>query len=169
MRALWSLWWLLGGMLLLSGCSNESYKQEAALEQISIQLAQRADDAGYSLISTDELSVMMTSKEPFLLVDVRTADSFSNGHIPGAVNFTFPKDVVMNDGWDADLMGGRSKEDFIQFLGDKGRVLVFSCGRMRCKRAHDGAMWAVRLGFHNVFLHPGGIDAWRGKNLPIQK
>ncbi|WP_062268933.1 rhodanese-like domain-containing protein [Endozoicomonas arenosclerae] len=152
----------------LSACGDK-YKQEAVLEQTSIDLARQADESGYALISTGELAEMIDSKEPFLLVDVRTAQDYAKGHIPGAVNFTFPKGIVMSDRWDPSLMEGLKEEDFIRLLGDnEGRVLVFTCGRTRCERGHNAAMWAVRLGYHNVFRHPGGVEAWQGKGLKLE-
>ncbi|WP_236631443.1 rhodanese-like domain-containing protein [Endozoicomonas numazuensis] len=154
--------------LLLSACVDQ-YKQEAALEQVSVDLARQAEDSGYGLITTDELSEMIDSKEPFLLVDVRKAEDYGKGHLPGAVNFTFPKTVIMSDSWDESLMGGLKEEDFVRLLDDKGRVLVFTCRRTSCLRGHNAAMWAVRLGYHNVFRHPGGVEAWKGKGFTLEK
>ena len=56
--------------------------------------------------------------------------AYCGGHIPGAVNFSFPKGVIMDSGWDERLMEGKTPEDFKALLGsDKNRVLIFSCGR----------------------------------------
>ncbi|MGI9278918.1 MAG: rhodanese-like domain-containing protein [Endozoicomonas sp.] len=159
---------LLSLALLLSACVDK-YKQEAVLEQTSVDLARQAEDSGYGLITTDELAQMIDSEEPFLLVDVRKAEDYRKGHIPGAVNFTFPKTAVMSDGWDDSLMDGLKEEDFVRLLDDKGRVLVFTCGRTSCLRGHNAAMWAVRLGYHNVFRHPGGQEAWKGKGHALEK
>jgi rhodanese-related sulfurtransferase len=29
-------------------------------------------------------------------------------------------------------------------------------------RRHNGAAWAVKLGYKNVYRYPGGIFAWKG-------
>ena len=154
----------------LFGCSQHNHFSERNQEDVSINLARQSDDAGYDLISTDELAALYAQKEPFLLVDVRKADDYEKGHIPGAVNFTFPKEVIMSGDWSVPLMKGVTEKDFEKLLGpDKGTLLIFSCGRTRCARGHNAAMWAVRLGYNNVFRHPGGVDAWKEAGLPLEK
>ncbi|WP_194842697.1 rhodanese-like domain-containing protein [Endozoicomonas sp. OPT23] len=157
-------------VVLLSGCSHFRPSGERLQEAVSINLARQSENAGYGLISTDELAALFDQKEPFLLVDVRKPGDFRLGHIPGAINFTFPKDVIMSGDWSDSLMKGVTEQDFQKLLGDnKGMLLIFSCGRTTCARGHNAAMWAVRLGYHNVFRHPGGVDAWKEAGLPFEK
>jgi rhodanese-related sulfurtransferase len=46
---------------------------------------------------------------------------------------------------------------------------VFYCGFTKCTRSHNGAMWAVKLGYKNVYRYPGGIKAWMEAAYPVEK
>jgi len=35
-------------------------------------------------------------------------------------------------------------------------------GFVKCARSHNGAAWAVKLGYKNVYRYSGGIFAWKG-------
>lgn len=148
---------------------QQKHKQEAALESIAVRLSREVAEGGYQLLTTEELYLEKQNGFSGLLVDVRERKSFEQGHIPGARNFTFPKGMIMDKDWDVSLMN-RTPMEFEEFLGmDKSRVLVFSCGRTRCERGHNGALWAVRLGYKKVFRHPGGVEAWMGEGYPLLK
>ena len=43
------------------------------------------------------------------------------------------------------------------------------CGFVKCTRSHNGAMWAVKNGYTNVFRHPGGVFAWKGAKYPTEE
>jgi thiosulfate/3-mercaptopyruvate sulfurtransferase len=87
-------------------------------------------------------------------------------HVPGAKQFLFPiPDMKV---WDAKETGGRSEQEFLQLLGpDKNRSIVIYCGFVKCTRSHNGAAWAVKNGYTNVYRHPGGIFAWKGAKYPV--
>jgi rhodanese-related sulfurtransferase len=56
------------------------------------------------------------------------------------------------------------------FLGpDKDKTLVFYCGFVKCTRSHNGAAFAKKLGYKNVYRFPGGIFAWKGAGFPVDK
>ena len=166
-------WVALLFLMFLVGCYHQEtvqhkLEQELGLELVAIGLAREMASGHYKLITTKELHEKLKADGGWLLVDVRALNSYRRGHIPGAVNFSFPKGVIMDAEWNLKLMDGRRKEDFTEFLGrDKHRLLIFSCGRTRCERGHNAALWAVRLGYTNVFRHPGGVDAWAGAGFGI--
>ncbi len=57
--------------------------------------------------------------------------------------------------------GDKKKAEFVKLLGpDKDRTMVFYCGFTECTRSHNAAMWAVNLGYKNVYRNPGGIEGW---------
>jgi rhodanese-related sulfurtransferase len=73
----------------------------------------------------------------------------------------------MNE-WDMKETGDKSQAEFEAMLGpDKDRVLVFYCGFVKCTRSHNGAAWARKLGYTNVYRHPGGIRAWIEAGYPV--
>ncbi|NTV43161.1 MAG: rhodanese-like domain-containing protein, partial [Syntrophobacteraceae bacterium] len=39
----------------------------------------------------------------------------------------------------------------------------------KCGRSHNGAMWAKKLGYTNVYRYPGGIKAWMEADYPVEK
>jgi rhodanese-related sulfurtransferase len=89
--------------------------------------------------------------------------SYKKQHIPGAVQFEFPIPEVKE-------MDEATKAKFEQVLGpDKDLTLVFYCGFTKCTRSHNGAMWAVKLGYKNVYRYPGGIKAWMEAAYPVEK
>jgi rhodanese-related sulfurtransferase len=89
-------------------------------------------------------------------------------HMPGAVQFLFPIPDMKE--WDTKETDGKSTDDFKQLLGDnKEKSIVIYCGFVKCTRSHNGAAWAVKLGYKNVYRYPGGIFAWKGADFPIEK
>lgn len=156
-------------IVILLGCEGEDrYKQEAALESVSVALARQSEESGYGLITTHELAALLKRDPAVILVDTRRKSDYDKGHIQSARNFTFPKGVVMDDVWDDSLMMGHTQKEFLQLLGpDLNRLLIFSCGRTRCERGHNAALWAVRLGYRRVLRHPGGVEGWRGNGYEL--
>ncbi len=70
--------------------------------------------------------------------------------------------------WNSEEKAGKTAEDFVALLGeDKDRMIVVYCGFVKCTRSHNGALWAVKLGYTNVYRHPGGIFAWKGAKYPM--
>jgi rhodanese-related sulfurtransferase len=64
----------------------------------------------------------------------------------------------------------KTKADLQKLLGkDKNRLIVFYCGFTKCTRSHNGAMWAKKLGYKNVYRHPGGIKGWAEAEYPIEE
>ena len=92
-------------------------------------------------------------------------DSYKKEHVPGALQFLFPIPDMKT--WDAKETGGKSEQDYLQLLGpDKNRLIVIYCGFVKCTRSHNGAVWAVKNGYTNVYRYPGGIFAWKGAKYP---
>ena len=48
---------------------------------------------------------------------------------------------------------------------DKAKVIGLFIGFPKCTRSHNAAMWAVKLGYTNVYRYPGGIKAWAGSRI----
>jgi rhodanese-related sulfurtransferase len=119
---------------------------------------------GYQVIPAATLKEWLDQKKPMLIIDTMPLEaSYKKQHIPGAVQFEFPIPEVKE-------MDEATKAKFEQVLGpDKDRTLVFYCGFTKCTRSHNGAMWAVKLGYKNVYRYPGGIKAWMEAAYPVEK
>jgi rhodanese-related sulfurtransferase len=125
---------------------------------------QRGD---YDVVTTAELKKWIDEGRSMLIVDTMPYEaSYKKNHIPGAAQFLFPI-PDMNE-WDMKETGDKSQAEFEAMLGpDKDRVLVFYCGFVKCTRSHNGAAWARKLGYTNVYRHPGGIRAWIEAGYPV--
>ena len=94
-------------------------------------------------------------------------DSYKKAHLPGAVQFLFPI-PDMNE-WNPKETGEKSQADYEKLLGsDKNKVIVVYCGFVKCTRSHNGAVWAKKLGYRNVYRFPGGIYAWKGADYEVK-
>ena len=91
-------------------------------------------------------------------------DSYKKHHLPGAVHYEFPIPEVKETGRRPPRPSSKSSWE-----PDKDKVLVFYCGFTKCTRSHNGAMWAVKLGYKNVYRCPGGIKAWMEAGYPVEK
>jgi rhodanese-related sulfurtransferase len=71
--------------------------------------------------------------------------------------------------WDSKETDGKTVEDYKVQLGpDAEKTIVIYCGFVKCTRSHNGAIWARKLGYKNVFRFPGGIFAWKGAKYPAE-
>lgn len=147
---------------------GDKFKEEVSKEQESVALVRQVQQGGYGLVTTAELKAMIDSGKDLLIIDTMPyKESYLKNHIPGAKQFLFPI-PDMNE-WDSKETDGKSMEDFVQLLGpDKNRTIVVYCGFVKCTRSHNGALWAKKLGYTNVYRHPGGIFAWKGAEYPVE-
>ncbi|MEZ0576603.1 rhodanese-like domain-containing protein [Halodesulfovibrio aestuarii] len=141
---------------------------EVELEAKAIKLAKEVQRGDYNVMSSQELKDAL-GKDNMLVIDTMPYEaSYKKNHIPGAKQFLFPV-PEMNE-WDGKETGGKTQADFVALLGaDKDRMLVFYCGFVKCTRSHNGAMWARKLGYTNVYRHPGGIKAWKEAGYPVDE
>ena len=95
-----------------------------------------------------ELNEMMKNKENINVVDVRAAEDFAKGHIPGAVNL--PKEK-----WDS----------FAGLSTEKNNIIY--CYSEVCHLAAAGAKKFAENGFSVMELE-GGFEEWKNYNLPIE-
>jgi rhodanese-related sulfurtransferase len=135
---------------------------EVETEKTSVTFAREVARGGYQIMTAAELKAAMDQKKDMLIIDTMPFEaSFKKNHIPGAVNFELPVPEMT-------AMDDRTKAAFERILGpDKDRMLVFYCGFTTCTRSHNGAMWAVKLGYKNVYRQPGGIKAWIEAKYPV--
>jgi rhodanese-related sulfurtransferase len=136
---------------------------EVETEKVSATFAREVVRGGYQIITAEELKKMIDEKKEMLIVDTMPFEaSYRKHHIPGAVNFELPIPEMT-------AMDEKTQKAFEKLLGrDKERTIVFYCGFTKCARSHNGAMWARKLGYKNVYRQPGGIKAWVEANYPVE-
>jgi rhodanese-related sulfurtransferase len=132
-------------------------------ESTAVGLARETRQGDYELVTTAELKKLLDDKTPMVLVDGMPPEEFRREHIPGAVNFLFPREKEKMAEWDPAETGGQSRDDYAKLLGaDKNKLIVVYCGFVACARSHHAATWARKLEYGNVKRYPGGIYAWKG-------
>lgn len=174
MKRISKLMVLLSAMALLLAFSapawalfGDKFKDELAKEKACFKLIREMERGGYKLVDTAELKKWMDEKKPMIMVDTMPYEaSYKKNHIPGAKQFLFPIPEMTK--WDTKETGGKTEADFEKLLGpDKDKTIVIYCGFVKCTRSHNGAMWAKKLGYKNVYRYPGGIFAWKGADYPV--
>jgi thiosulfate/3-mercaptopyruvate sulfurtransferase len=145
------------------------FEKEVEKETGAVKLTREVQRGGYDLVTTEELKKWIDSGKGMVIVDTMPYEaSYQKNHVPGAVQFLFPIPEMKQ--WDAKETNGRSQQDFIKLLGNnKNKPIVIYCGFVKCTRSHNGAAWAVKLGYKNVYRYPGGIFAWKGAKYPMEK
>lgn len=157
---------MLAGVLTLglAGSALAWGKKEVATEAMTIKFHEEVVRGGYQVVSTAELKKWKDQGKKMLIIDTMPFEkSFKKNHIPGAVQFLFPIPEMTE-------ITEEEKAKFVDLLGtDKGRTLVFYCGFTKCSRSHNGAMWAKKLGYSDVWRCPGGIVGWKEQGFPAEK
>lgn len=127
----------LAGVVALAGCSAAP----AESEDTSMSDSSNA----YAKITADEAKTMMDAGD-VTIVDVRTAQEYADGHIPGAINI--PLESIGSD---------KPAE-----LTDTDADLIVYCRTgVRSKQASDKL---VELGYQHV-NDMGGIVDWKGETV----
>lgn len=156
---------LLAGLLVLafSGSAWALFgAKELDNEKLVVNFNNEVTRGGYKVVDTATLKSWLDAKKPMLIIDTMPYEaSYKKNHVPGAKQFEFPIPEMTK-------MDDAAKAKFIKLLGpDKGRLIVIYCGFPKCTRSHNGAMWAVKLGYTNVYRYPGGIKAWMESDFPV--
>jgi rhodanese-related sulfurtransferase len=162
------LWSFLFSVIFIFGFTGSGLAawgtKELDMEKSAVTLAREVERGGYKIVATQELKGWLDQKKSVLIVDTMPYEaSFKKQHIPGAVNLELPIPEMTK-------LDDNTKAALKKLLGpDKDRFIVFYCGFVKCTRSHNGAMWAVKLGYKNVYRHPGGIKAWNDADYPVEK
>jgi thiosulfate/3-mercaptopyruvate sulfurtransferase len=150
-------------LFMLANCGSGNLGgKELDTEKVAVNFNKEVARGGYKVVPTAELKVWIDQKKPMLIIDTMPfAASYKKHHIPGAVQFEFPIPEVKS-------LDEAQKAKFVKLLGpDKDKLLVFYCGFTKCTRSHNGAMWAVKLGYNKVYRQPGGIKGWMEAGYPV--
>ena len=137
--------------------------KELETDKIAVTFAKEVLRGNYAVVATEELKGWIDQKRPMLIVDTMPYEaSYKKQHVPGAVQMEFPIPEMTK-------IDDKTKADLEKLLGpDKDRLIVFYCGFVKCTRSHNGAMWAKKLGYKNVYRYPGGIKAWAEADYPVE-
>ena len=84
-----------------------------------------------------------------VVIDVRTAEEYATGHIPGAVNIPYD----------------RVAERISEVDAEHGVALYCMVG----PRARKGELALLESGYTSVFHIDGGLAAWQASGLPVER
>jgi thiosulfate/3-mercaptopyruvate sulfurtransferase len=160
---------LAGAFFCANACAGNQFEKEVEVETGAVKLVREVVKGDYKTITAKELKDLIATKKDILIIDTMPyQDSYKKEHIPGARQFLFPiPDMVT---WDSKETDGKTQQDYQALLGpDKDRQIVVYCGFVKCTRSHNGAVWAKRLGYTNVYRQPGGIFSWKGEGFETEK
>ncbi|HEY9156185.1 MAG TPA: rhodanese-like domain-containing protein [Opitutaceae bacterium] len=102
-------------------------------------------------ISPSDLRQAVASKKVVLL-DANGSDSYKEGHIPGAIDFS------------------AHEEDLAKVLPeDKSTLIVAYCRNEACGAYKAAAKEAQQLGYTNVKHFAPGIEGWKSSGAPVEK
>ncbi len=164
-RMLITILTLLMGVFISASPSLAAWgSKEGDTEKIAVNFYREVERGAYKVVSTTELKGWMDQKKEMLIIDTMPyEDSYKKQHIPGAVQMEFPIPEMTQ-------LDEKKKAELEKLLGpNKDRLIVFYCGFTKCTRSHNAAMWAVKLGYKNVYRCPGGIKAWDEADYPVGK
>ena len=100
--------------------------------------------AEYTSITMEDAKQIFQEKGDYLIVDVRRADEFAEGHIPGAIN-------IANE----DIVSSEPAE-----LPDKDQVIYVYC--RSGNRSKQASAKLAAMGYTNI-VECGGILDWTGE------
>ena len=159
---------VLAGFVFYTTAAPGKFEKELIKERGAVKFAKEVQRGNYEVLNTEDLKKMVDVGTELVLVDTMPYEgSYKKAHIPGAKQFLFPIPEMKK--WSNDKTGGKTIADFKNLLGsDTEKTVVIYCGFVKCTRSHNGAMWARKLGYKNVYRHAGGIFAWKGAKYPVE-
>lgn len=108
-------------------------------------------------IAADELDEMIEDHDDILIVDVREADEYARGHIPGAL--LIPRGLIEG----AADPGYKHRVETLVDARDRTVVLYCQTGG-RSALATDALN---QMGFVKAVNLAGGIEVWEAEGLPV--
>src|SRR5213593_1015220 len=147
--------WVLAGHRLETGADRvelpvPSPEGVAAAEAYAARLA--AEDGVRSLdIAALKSALSRRGEEPLYLIDVRTAEEYAAGHIPGFRWFP----------------GGQAVQRSDDVAVVKNCQIVFACdGKARATLI---ASWYRQMGYREVYAVSGGTSAWTASGRSLER
>jgi len=137
--------WELAGLTLERGASRWAPAVSVESRATASLVARRvADEDGVAFASVDDLARRLRERESTNLhvFDVRTAEEYAAGHVPGAV-------------W---APGGQLVQAGDDYLAVWSAQIVLVCDGF--VRSIMTAAWLKRMGLPNVSVLTGGVPAW---------
>lgn len=105
----------------------------------------------FPAVTREELSMGIEGGN-LILIDANGTESYSEGHIPGALDF----EVI-------------SIQLTKNLPADTATPIVVYCGGLRCMAWKSAAQALAGQGFTNISHYPGGLQEWMEANMPLEE
>jgi len=102
-------------------------------------------------VNSKQVSVLLQKNQKLVVLDVRSADEFKDGHIKGAINI----DIRQPDAFSR-----------IDKLNRTAKYIVY------CRTNHRSGIAVghmMQSGFKTIYQMMDGFPGWAANNLPVQK
>jgi rhodanese-related sulfurtransferase len=106
-----------------------------------------------SFATIEQLLEMRENGQNFTVVDVLSADSYAQGHIPEALSL--PADQI--------------EEKAAEVLPDKDATIVTYCARYMCRASTNAARKLQEMGYKHVLDYKAGLKGWQMADMPLAK
>lgn len=122
----------------------------AVLVVFAIRLETTKQVAGVTLLSPKEVTRFM-NHENAVVLDIRDADTFNQGHILGAIH----------------VLPSELEKALKKLQKHKNKPIIISCNDGVQSPRFGAAL--KKQSFSHIFALKGGINAWQKDNLPLAK
>ena len=145
--------WVLSGLELEQRPSRATAGPSEVGRRFAEEQAERiARSESLPSLAVSELRRLMDQRRrrTLYLIDVRSAEEYVSGHIPGFQS----------------VPGGQAIQRADDYIAVRQSTIVFACDQSA--RATMAAYWYRALGFDDVYFVRGGIEAWRESRLETE-
>ncbi len=116
-----------------------------------VSCSNKEDTDSVQILSVQEFEEEVAQNNEAIILDVRTPEEFSEGHISGALNTDF-----LNENFQKEI------ENL-----DKNKTYILYC--KSGIRQEKAGIKMKELGFENIYLLDGGFVAWDQQSKAIEK
>jgi rhodanese-related sulfurtransferase len=121
-----------------------------------------AELPGATLVTADKAKALFDKGA--LVIDVRSANEFAEGHIKGARNVAYKEKSDKKPGFDA----AQDSFDLTKLPGDKGTEMIVYCNGIECWKSYKAGTVAIKAGYKKIYWLRGGLPEWKGKGYPVE-
>ncbi len=116
---------------------------------------------GAKIISAAEAKTLIAGG--MKVYDVRLAEEFGHGHVPGAILVPYNEGSAKEVGFDP----GDDKFDLSKLPADKNTAFMMYCDGTICWKSYKSASMAIQNGWKNVIWFRGGFPEWKAAGFPV--
>jgi rhodanese-related sulfurtransferase len=113
-----------------------------------------AEAQGIQILTLDEVRFYLEQQKGTVVVDSRSPEEYSLGHIPGSLN-------IPMDGFETAYAKSQTSLR-------KASLVVVYCGGGSCNTSHEVADLLQKKGVKKLAIFSDGLPGWMKANLPIK-